>query len=225
MSEASKNFVGGHDGVKKTDISELLEVNKGVKRLPWERRAALIRATFPSIVDVDWVAAFDDLDMMGQLIQDVLKVEVSDHHTDGPRPRVSMEQGLPLMHQIFGQDYSELPFPEAFRSLATGEYVSNENLIKSGIGPDRVATRTWHALSTRALESKIGLSHTQISKLMRGQRQPSLRQIEMIAKAFNKEPGWFLDYRIGIIIALVADRMARLPGMSVRYYQRVTGKR
>ena len=216
MSEPTKTFVGGHDRVKKTDISEIVEMNRGVKRLPWERRAALIRATFPSIVDVDWISAFDDIDMMGQLIQDVLKVDASDHHTDGPRPHVLMEQGFPRMQQLFGQDYSELPFTEAFRSLATGEYVASENPKEA---------RSWHTLSTRALESKIGLSHMQVFRLMRGDRQPSLRQMEMIAKAFGKKPGWFLDYRIGIIIAIVADRMVKSPEMSIKYFQRVTGER
>jgi len=60
---------------------------------------------------------------------------------------------------------------------------------------------------------------------LRGLREPSLVQIEMIAKAFGKEPGWFLDYRLGVIMAFVGNRLEQMPEMSIQYYQKVTGKR
>ena len=188
-------------GHKERDITEIVEANKTVRRLPWERRLALIREAFPRIENVNWVGdGFNDVIMMGQMIQDLLKADASDHHTDGPRPRVGMKEGLPRLRQLFGFDYSDMPFDQAFRYLAGDK-------------------------SVRALEHKIGLSKAQISLLLRGLREPSLVQIEMIAKAFGKEPGWFLDYRLGVIMAFVGNRLEQMPEMSIQYYQKVTGKR
>lgn len=187
---------------RQVDISTILEANKGVKRLPWERRQELIQDAFGDPPEAaHWVRAFDkNLDIMGDLIQDLVKVSLADHHTDGPRPRVGPEEGMPVIRQLFGLDYSYEPFEVAFRHL-----IGNRSM--------------------RHVASKVGLSAPQVCHLLNGKRRPSLGQMEMIAKAFGKAPAWFLDYRVGVLSAWVEQRLRQTPEISVKYFQQVSGKR
>lgn len=104
------------------------------------------------------------------------------------------------VRQLMGDDYTQLPFRESFEALAGNR-------------------------SIRHLATKTGLGPKHIFNLKHGYKEPDLYLLEQIAKAFNKHPSYFLEYRILIILGAVADQMEMAPEISVDLYRRLHGEK
>ena len=184
------------------DLAVFNELNdseraSGVKT-PWKLRYELIKEHFPIAERIDWRKAFQDLDLYGRLIRDILENDQK-ANAKGPRSGFNQEEARARFRQFAGDDYTQLPFVEAFRILA---------------GPR----------SIRHLQYKLNMKRNSVWKLKAGIKEPDLYTIEQVAKAFNKDPSYFVEYRVAVILGALGDQMSMAPEMTVDLYRRIQRK-
>jgi transcriptional regulator with XRE-family HTH domain len=167
------------------------------KKLTWDERVDLIKKQFPQVLTLNWKKAFDnDLDLFAWIMQDVLKADAAEPGRSGPKPRVDYRQGASRYRQMMGDDYSMLPFPEAFSILAGDRSLSS-------------------------LAAKTGISRSQVRRLLRGEVLASSQEMEQVARGFQKSPGYFADYRRGVVLAAIYERLVDVPEASVKYWSEI----
>lgn len=154
----------------------------------WDQTVARVHVQYPNTASLDWREALKDYDLMGRVMRDVLRVGNTPQRR-GHRPLPDFDAGMALFRQLRGEDFTVLPFTEAFAALA--------------------ATR-----SGRGLAHKTGITRTQVQRLLTGVR-PSLVELELIAEAFGKTPFFFQEYRNAHICALLAAELDRSPETSI----------
>jgi transcriptional regulator with XRE-family HTH domain len=157
-----------------------------------EWNVALERAAsmYPNIQAINWTLAFNnDLDMMGRMIGDILKLQKAEEnpHRRGRRtvPQVSVDK----LYEMF-DGFSNEPLPVALAKL--------------------VGKR-----SVRQVASKCNMSHMTFYRFLKGQAEPNLLMIEQIAAAFNKPPHYFAEYRAGLLSELLKQKLLQEPNLSV----------
>lgn len=166
-------------------------------------RKRMIAEKFPSTQSLDWGRAFaNDIELLGRLLGDMLKVNVPPSGRPGPRPNLDRDTAMPDLDQLLGEDptrhpYAVLPFAQIFCLL--------------------VGKR-----SVRALQSRFGMSKTHVHDLLRGKVQPTQAEMELVAASFGKQPGYFAEYRANKIATFVGRRMAIEPDYSIRVYEGIT---
>lgn len=177
------------------DLTPFEEINS-LGKVPWAKRLELIQEQFPTSLRLDWHQAFEDVDLFGRILRDILKVDQSEPGRSGPRPVLDRKKAQQRLRQFMGRDFSEFPFQEAFRTLAAGR-------------------------SVRQLATKTGIDRNMIQKLLTGQKDPDLYFLEEIAKAFDKHPSYFLEYRMAFVIGALSEKMAASPEITVDLYKRL----
>lgn len=169
------------------------------KRVSWEPRLKLIQETYPSVVRLNWRSAFDkDLDLFTDIMRDVLKADAAMPGRSGPKPAVDYRQGVARFRQLVNEDYSVLPFAEAFTVLARG-------------------------LSLTVLARKVDLSRSETYRLLRGEKLPTLSDLEAVAKGFKKSPAYFSDYRAAVVAAALHEKLLASPDTSIRWFGTLSG--
>ncbi len=157
----------------------------------WDERLREVQRLYPSAADPTWLDALGDFELMGAVLRDALRVG----HTPkrrGSRPLLNAEDGEVRLRQLFGDDYTTLPFAEAFRVLVESR-----------------------GLSVRQVARKTGLSRSHAHRLMLGQVAPTGRDMEMAASGLSKPAVYFLEYRVGLLLAAVAQHLTEAPETSV----------
>ncbi len=185
----------------RAELLPFIELNKKEKtqgfKIPWEERYALICAHFPNADRLDWNLAFADVEVLGRLIYDILWQDQKEEWDGiGVRPVFSQRRARQRLNQYLGNDYSYVPFTEAFNTLA--------------------GTR-----SLRHLASKLEVSSHYIWNLKHGVSHPDLYTIERIAKVFKKDPSYFLEYRISYILGALGKQMDIAPEITVDIYRQI----
>lgn len=166
------------------------------RKMPWDQRAELIHKQFPSVAKLDWYKVFrEDPSLLGRLINDILKIDAAQPGKPGKRPAVVSGDGHNRLRQIMGEDFTSMPFTDAFKML---------------VG-DR---------SIRAVAAKTGLDRNVIHRLLNG-GSPTAYQMEHIARGFKKEPGFFAEYRLSYIFAILSHKLESVPDSTVGFYQRM----
>ena len=185
-------------GRRQVDISVFDDPN-----LSADERKRLIGERFPSTKSLNWERAFsNNIELLGRVLQDILKVDVVSAGRPGPRPNLDRTRAEPQLERLLGKDpadhpYTVLPFPEALRIL---------------IG-DR---------SLAAAARKLGVSKTNVHRWLSGAAVPSQEQMERIAAAFAKQPSYFPEYRANKIAGAVGEHLVVDPEVSIRVYERIT---
>lgn len=184
-------------GRRNVDISVFDE------KLSGEERKALIAEKFPSTQSLNWEKAFgNDIELLGRVLRDILKVDVVSTGRPGPRPNLDRTKGEPELARLLGKDpgarpYAMLPFAEAFRLL--------------------VGKR-----SIRSLQAKLGVSKSHLHRLLAGSVQPTQEQMELIARVFDKHPSYFVEYRVNRIARAIQEQLGGEPDVSIRVYERIS---
>lgn len=167
-----------------------------------ERTLAAGRA-FPSIANLRWRRAFDNnIELLGDMLRDILKLERAEPGRHGPRPGLDRVRDMPALDRLRGMDptrhpYSLLPFPEAFSLL--------------------MAER-----SVRHMATKLGASPTRVYRLAHGLGiPPTAGEMERIAERFGHHPSFFREYREWAIFQVIVERLAAEPETSIRVYERL----
>lgn len=187
-------------GSQKRDLSMFGKRGVG-RKMTWADRKKLIEQEFPSTKSLDWKRAFDaDIDLFGRIIRDILKIGDNQPGRPGPRPQLDEETAAQRFRELMGDDYTVLPFADAFRALAG----------------DR---------SIRHVATKTGLDRNAVDRLMKGTIQPDAYQMEKVAAGFGRDPSYFLEYRMLFISAALLDKMASSPESTVGLYRKIQPRR
>lgn len=167
------------------------------RRMGWAERSRLIRLQFGVVAKPEWSATFrTDIDLFGRVLRDILKADQATPGRDGPRPGLDYERGVETLRQLLGQDYSMLPFAASFRLLAGKTALT-------------------------ALARKTGISRSRVHRLLSGQDEPTVDDMQSIANAFGKDASWFSEYRSAFITAALYDRLVSSPETNIGLYQRL----
>ena len=168
------------------------------KKIPWAKRLEAIKQDWPSIENLNWEKAFqEDIELFGRIVRDILKQEQAEPGHSGPRPSLDKNTAKQKLRQILGMDYSIEEFSQSFKALAG----------------DR---------SIRHLALKTGLNRNTIHRLLRSEIDPDLYTMQTIAKAFNRHPSYFLEYRLEILMLALESQMKLSPEITIDLYRRVT---
>lgn len=182
------------------DLTRFIEDNERWrgqrKRVPWAERLKLIEEEFPSTRDPDWTHILKDPDNLGRLLKDILKVDQMEPGRAGPRPNLDVERGMQTWREMTSGDYSELPFPAAFRVLA-----------RNG--------------SIRAIAHKTSISKSRVERLLQGRDHPTVEDLRVIAAAYRKRPAYFIEYRAEYIIAAIAHQLTERHEMTIALYKKL----
>lgn len=179
------------------DLAIFREANG--RKTAMEERVRLIQAEFPSVAELDWKRAFDhDIDLFGRIVRDILKIDQTVPGRPGPRPEPDPERAMASLRQLMGQDYTHLPFCEAFTILADGR-------------------------SYRQLARKVDMSVMTVHRLRAGQLDPTMIQMSQVADAFGKHGSFFAEYRALVIAGAIVYRLERSPESSIGIYRRLVG--
>jgi hypothetical protein len=179
------------------------EVNEAARRLgkrvSWSERVRMINEHFPSTVTLSWRQVMAVPETLPSILRDILRLEQADPGRSGPRPAPDYRKGLKTLRQITGEDYSSLPFHEAFAVLARG-------------------------YSMRHLGRKTSLSSSAIQRYLQGDRQPGMDEMARIAKVFGKQPWYFAEYRLNFIMASIGSKLEAAPDATVVLYKKLLAK-
>jgi transcriptional regulator with XRE-family HTH domain len=180
---------------------EELEEFTSLGKVPWEERARLIRERYDSVTDLDWSGALrQDINLFGRMIRDVLKLEQAIPGRPGPRPSLDTNQATRRLQQLFGNDFTILPFPQALRVLAGRR-------------------------SIRRIAEAVGLNKALVHRLLLGEIEPDGYVLRCCAEAFGKHPSYFLEWRILYITQAIVRRLEWSPETTIDLYRELDQQR
>ncbi len=166
-------------------------------KVSWETRAKKIHDDFPNVKNLDWNKALErDMDLFGRVMRDILKLEQASPGRPGPRPSLDMASATKRLNQLMGNDYSMLPFREAFKVLANGR-------------------------SHRHLASMTGLNRNTVQRLLKGDMEPDGFELAVIAETFGKHPSYFAEWRILYITNAIVSRLEWSPDTAIDIYRKL----
>lgn len=185
-----------------TALEVFREVNEEVaqgRKFPLERRYEIIREQFPSVVDLDWKAAFDrSPELWHRILNAIGQLGQITGGRSGPRPEPDVDRAIVDLRRLMGEEYATLPFHVVFTILA-----------------DR--------RSLTQLGRKVGMDRMRVLRLKRNDRPPNIWEMEQIADAFGKHPSFFMEYRTAMIAGAIISRVEASPETSVHVYRKLVG--
>lgn len=171
-----------------------LERYRKLGKIPWEERIEKIVADIPSVQEPRWAHRLRDLDLLGRIIRDILKLEQAPPGRPGPRPALDVSAAEGRLRQFQGHDYSVKPFIDATRALM-GD------------------------LSARQFGEKTGLGRNRLQRLLAEQDEPSAYDMRLIAESCGKHPSYFMEWRILYIHAAVQRRLEWSPESTIALFE------
>lgn len=175
----------------------MADYSKFAGKMPWAKRAELIREQYPSVHRLDFEKVFQqDPAAWGRVVNDILKADLAKPGRPGKRPGLDAGDARIRISQMRDDDYSILPFSQAL------------NILKG--------TR-----SLRHMSSNTGVDKMTLHKLLKGNLEPSVEHMEKIAKGLKRHPSYFLEYRVAYITGTLANRMMEYPESSVVQYNKI----
>jgi DNA-binding phage protein len=162
----------------------------------WKQALATALERYPKLEELDWLGELqDDVNITGRIIGDILKLQRAeeDPHRRGRRavPNVSREQLWALF-----EAYSTEPFFPTLEKLSEGKTMGQVAI-------------------------KVGLSKMTLYRYRRGEAGPGMEILEQVAKAYNKSPFYFLEYRAMFIGQLIEDALINNPQRSISLLKQV----
>jgi transcriptional regulator with XRE-family HTH domain len=181
-----------------TELSVFSQANE--HKIPWGERSKLIQKHYPHTAKLDWFQVFyEDPAVLGRIINDIIKLDGERTGKPGKRPTLELDIAEDKLRKLRGEDYTLLEFKDAFKVLCG-------------------------KLSIRGVAHKTGLDKSYIHRLLNGDAIPTVEAMETIAKAFKKKPSYFVEYRIGYIVAVISHKLEQIPETSVHLYLKLAGR-
>lgn len=164
----------------------------------WEKSYRKMKESYPLLEGVSWSTVLSyDSDTFSQVLGDVIKAE-GKRSRPGKRPTLSRSLAESEFSKLSGASYSEYEFLRAFRALT-------------------------HGRTVRGIANKVGLGQTTVHNLLNGQ-SPTFRQMESIAAAYNKDPSYFLEYRIAYSLRVIEKFLMDSPETATVWYLKMSRK-
>lgn len=157
------------------------------------------RRSHPHLADDEWpntVRRHLDEDVIGAIIADIIKVDESTGGR-GVRTVPSEQIAMARLTDLRNGGFTTQPFPVAFKFLAAGR-------------------------SERAIAHKVGMSKSQVHRLMSGELKPTPEEMRDIAVALNRSPLYFHEMRVHMIIAEVARWLESQPERTIHMAKKMT---
>lgn len=178
-------------------IAPFRKMNDSDKKVSWADRYSVIKEQFPSVEKLDWNKVFRaDPTIMGNILNDIIKVEVAPKGRPGKRPALTREEAKEFWSKYQRADYTVEPFAKALNQLKG-------------------------TTSIRQMARKVSMSPSHAYNLMTGRNQPKVEDMELVAAAYNKHPSYFYEYRVAFVAASMSERIDYAPESSIIYYERV----
>ena len=169
------------------------------KKIPWEKKYERIVAQYPEVTDVHWSGLLrSDPDVFARLLGDVLK-SGGRGSKPGKRPQLDRREALARLAKVSDEDFTDVDFHTAFKALA------------------------GH-LSIRGTAAKTGIGKSYVQRLLQGDATPPFETMEKIATAFNKNPAFFLEYRVAKIHVVLDEMLMSSPETATGWYLKIHSK-
>lgn len=169
-------------------------------KMSWHKRADLIRDRFPKSAKMDWAQVFgEDPTVMGHILNDVFKADLAEPGRPGKRPSIDPSVAAEKFRRLGGDDYTILPFNEALRALRGNK-------------------------SIRHFARNTGLPKSTLFKILSNEKKADIATIELVAENLGKKPSYFVEYRIGYIVAMISHYLEWAPESSIVQYKKVQGR-
>jgi len=158
----------------------------------WDKKLTALRESYPEVRNIDW----------GKILKDEPEVfrAVAGGVGKSAVPKKS-KMNHSTSHQRYAQltdtDYSELPFVDALHVL-------------------------WGDKSLNGMVAKTGITKQIIYQMKKGNREPTFEEMEQIARSFGHDPSFFLEYRIGKVLAAIDIYLQTAPETAAVWYNHVT---
>lgn len=161
---------------------------------PWKERCSLIEAAFPSVSTLEWRKVFDsDPSIAGKIINDIIRIDMAEPGRLGKRPAIKLSDASLRLRQMQSDDFSVKPFREAFIVLKGNR-------------------------SIRHVSANVDIDKMTVHRLLNGKSEPTMEQIEKIAKGFKRHPSYFVEYRIAYVLGVLYERMKSSPESSEVFF-------
>ena len=168
-------------------------------RTSWEKKYKEIQTQYPDVLLEDWDGLLrSDSDIFAKLLGDVLKFK-GKKSVPGKRPNLSREEGESRLSKMADEDFAEGEFKDAFRALAANR-------------------------SVRSIATKTGFGKSYVQRLLQGTQEPSFAAMEQIAAAYNKNPSYFLEYRVARVVVVIQSLLMSSPETASSWYIKVVEK-
>lgn len=172
-----------------------------MSKLDWDKTLERIYEEVPEADKVDFEGLFrDDPKILGNLINDMIKVSVSQKGRPGKRSASSEEDVAGDLRKLMNVDHSTEVFPTALR----------------------------HAMGTKSLRqtaSLSGLDKMTLHRLLQGRGQPATpEQMEALAVALKKDPSYFVEYRAAYICNALYRMLIESPESAVVFYTKLKNR-
>lgn len=164
----------------------------------WAAIVARVLDGNPSARDVDWAGIFtDDPQILGDLINDVIKVGIARPGRPGKRSVSSESAIIDDLKKLSNEDHSYVDLPKALRSAMRSRSLRQTALLS-------------------------GLDKMVVTRLLRGDGEPpTMEHMEALARGLRKSPGYFKEYRAAYVASAVYDALMLAGEQSVIFYDRV----
>lgn len=164
----------------------------------WARNYNNVKEEYASVTDLKWRETLSyDTEVFTHILADIIKAE-GKRPKPGKRPALDRQSAQEALSRLSGAQFSDRTFVETFSHL--------------------VGDRSY-----RHLAQKTGIHKDTVHKLMHGKLQPSNDTMEAIAAAFGKDPAYFLEYRVHMILAMVGEYLKDAPETATAWYLRARG--
>lgn len=167
------------------------------RKQAWDERYKEIIEKFPSVDDISWAEALkQDSGAFASVLGDVIKAE-GKRSRPGKRPSLSRPDAENELSRLVGDSHSDADFTATFKAMT-------------------------HGRSVRGISNKVDIGQTTVHALLHGKR-PTFEQMEKIAIAFRKEPSFFLEYRIALVLLTIDSFLSDSPETATNWYMKLKG--
>lgn len=186
-----ENPIAVRPAVEDVDLTKYRALGK----IPWETRYERLIAEIPSVQEPRWRSRLQNLELLGRIVRDILKLEQAPPGRPGPRPALNVEVAEERLQQFRGMDYTLKPFHEAIRDL---------------IGKT----------SARGFGNRTGLGRNRIQRLLAGD-EPTAYDLRIIAETCGKHPSYFLEWRRLYILGAIFRRLEWAPETTIALFEKL----
>ena len=158
-----------------------------------ERYPSLSSLAKPSGSKGAWVAVFNQRpDAMHSLLADFIKQVHAKPGRIGQRPMPKEEQ-VDFEGLLYGEE-NDLPLPEVLPKLVK--------------------------MTERQFCAQVHMSRVQYWRMLKGEYDPDVRELRLIAAAVGKPPTYFVEYRKAMVVAAMLNLFDERPGIVTSLYRR-----
>lgn len=177
------------------DTKSVMATNYKVR--DWQATVDKLYRDIPAAKDVDWSALFrDDPKILGAIINDIIKIAISEKGRPGKRSASNVADIANDLLKLSQLDYAENSFFDSMQ-------IQMKNR------------------SIRQVARNSGLDKMTVRRLYIGEQQPTPYHMEHLAKAFKKNPSYFLEYRALFVCAVLYEMLLTSSDAAVIFYKKI----